>query len=320
MKIKILLILFLAINNPLFSQETDRTLPADFTSYITQKDYQQLLDFTLQQLEGFEVLEVKEGTIRIQFGEQSHAFSMLPLIQQSAALDDEQQQAFVHEYISTLINAYDDQSTLASADFSTVKKYLTLRLYPEGVFQEAERERWVVRSDLEGTVTCVMLNLPTAFATVERAQLDQWGVSETEVFELAQENSGKRPYEVHRKMLGETTELLVLAGGSSAATAALALEAAMPEPIGRYGAIVAVPHQEMVLVHNMQEEGPVNYQTFIEYLYEFVLEQYTQHTAPVSPDFYWYYEGKFTRILLGQNQAGQLQIVPPMTSSQFVGE
>nr|WKN39318.1 hypothetical protein K4G66_11515 [Tunicatimonas sp. TK19036] len=320
MKFKIFLVLLFASNTHLFSQKIDQTLPEGITNYIDQAQYHRLLSLTLEQLEEFDVLEVNEGQIKVQLSEQPYTFSMLSLIQQCAELEPAAKEEFIREYFHTFINAYYDQIALASADFSTVKQYLTLRLYPKEFFQESERDKWVIRTDLDGTVTCAMLNLPTAFATVKREQLEQWGVDDTEVFHWAQENAKKRSYEVHHKQLDDSTELVAIAGGDYTSGAAFRLEEVIPESISRYGAIVAIPHQNMILLHNLKEDEHLSYKTFIEYTYMFVLEQYQQHKAPVSPDFYWYYQGKFTRILMGEDTEGQLQIVPPVALNQFSEE
>lgn len=315
MKFQVVLVLFIVFQFAANAQKVDYSLPKTHQKFLKKKEYRQLLEYTFRQLEGYDIHEVRSGEVSIKLGDYPHTFSMLPLIQQCATLTNEERQYLIQDYISSLISAYYDQRLLAEADFSTVRKYLTLRLYPEDAIDETDRERWVVRSEIEGTVSCVALNLPTAFATVERSQLHQWNVSEAELYEIATENSQNRTYEIHQRMLDETTEIIALADADYAASAAYALDKIVPEHIGEHGAIVAIPHRDMLLIHNLGDDEIADYQKFVRYLHSFVLEQYDQHTAPVSPHFYWYYQGEYTRIRLGKDQKGNLHIFPPSALS-----
>ncbi|WKN45896.1 hypothetical protein [Tunicatimonas pelagia] len=312
MKFKIISVIFLLIYSIAFSQGIDRSLPESHQQYIDQKGYNDLLAFTFQQLSNFEILEVKEGTINIQMGEYPYSFSLLPLIEQSAefAFDSTGREDLVSEYVALLVSAYDDQRMLSEADFSTVQKYLRLQLHPAADITEEDWNRWVVQPDLEGTVTCAVLNLPTATATVERSQLEQWKVSEEEIWQIAKQNTAESTYETVWKTVANSIELLAIGGAS----ATLVLDEIVPESISDYGAIVAVPHEEIVLMHQLKEDNLESFQKVIEYLHSFVTEQYQGHSQPISPYFYWYSQGEYLRIRLGKDQHGNLHIFPPTAS------
>jgi len=312
MKLYTLFILLFLSNLAAFTQEIDHSLPTSHQQYLSQKEYMHLLDFTLQELSDFEVLEVQEGTISIQMGDYPYSFSVLPLLEQSAefAFDSAGREDLVREYVALLVSAYDDQRMLSGADFSTVKKYLRLQLHPAADMKEEDWQRWIARSDLEGTVTCAVLNLPTATATVERNQLEQWNVSEEEIWQVAQRNTTAAKYETIRKTVADSVELLAIGG----AEVTLVLDENLPEPIGEYGAIVAVPHEEIVLVHSLRKDNLETFQKVIEYLHTFVSEQYQSHSQPISPYFYWYSQGEYLRVRLGKDQHGNLHIFPPTAS------
>ncbi len=311
MKFKALLIILFIVSYSAFSQKIDESLPASHQQYLSQEEYSHLLEFTTQQLINFEVLEVKEGIVSIQMGEYPYSFSLLPLIEQSAefAFDSAGREDLVREYIALLISAYDDQQMLSEADFSTVKKYLRLQLHPAADITEEDWNRWVVQSDLEGTVTCAVLNLPTATATVERNQLEQWNISEKEIWQIAKRNTAELKHEIVRKTIADSIEILAI----GEADATLVLDEIIPVS-GEYGAIVAVPHEEIVLVHQLKEDKLESFQKVIEYLHSFVTEQYQEHNQPISPYFYWYSQGEYIRVRLGKDQHGNLHIFPPTAS------
>jgi len=312
MKLKVLLFIFSSVSFSVFSQEIVDSLPASHQQHLSQEEYNHLLKFTAQQLSDFEVLEAKEGMISIQMGEYPYSFSLLPLIEQSAefAFDSAGREDLVREYVALLISAYDDQQMLSEADFSTVKKYLRLQLHPAANITEEDWDRWVVRPDLEGTVTCAVLNLPTATATVERNQLEQWNISGEEIWQIAKQNTAESKHEIVRKTVADSIEILAIGGAS----ATLVLDEVIPEPISEYGAIVAVPHEEIVLLHQLKEDKLESFQKVIEYLHSFVSEQYQEHSQPISPYFYWYSQGEYLRVRLGKDQHGNLHIFPPTAS------
>ncbi|MGD1892688.1 MAG: hypothetical protein ACFB15_19135 [Cyclobacteriaceae bacterium] len=311
MKFRVVFILLFAFQFTVFAQKVDYSLPKTHQKFLKKKEYRQLLDYTFRQLEGYDIVGVNQGMVSVRLGEYPHTFSLLPLIEQGAEQSQQNKELIIQDYVSSLIDAYHDQQLLTNADFSTVKKFLTLRLFPETAIDNADRDRWIVRSDIEGIAVCVALDLPNGFATVDKNQLAQWGINEEEVFQMARENSQTRPYEVHQQSLEGSTELIALGGGDYAANATFVLDQVVPEHIGQHGAVVAVPHRDMVLLQNLGEEELADYQAFIRQLHGFVLEQYNQHATPVSPHFYWYYQGKFTRIRLGKDPEGNLHIIPP---------
>ncbi len=310
MKFKIISVIFFITNLTAFSQEIDHFLPESHQQHLSQKEYNYLLEHTLQQLDEFEILNVESGIVKIQMGEYPYSFSLLPIIEQSAEFDFDstQRNDLANEYIMMLMSAYEDQKMLSEADFSTVKKYLRLQLYPGEAMEGEDEMHWVSRTDLEGTITCAVLNLPTATATVEHNQLAKWGVTEEEIWHIAEQNTATPTYETIRKTVADSIDLLAMGGANTT----LVLDKVMPEPIGEYGAIVTVPHEEIVLVHNLKADNLHTFQTVVEYLYDFVSEQYQGHPDPISPYFYWYSQGGYTRIRLGKDQHGNLHIFPPV--------
>ncbi|MEM6846230.1 MAG: hypothetical protein AAF632_28725, partial [Bacteroidota bacterium] len=297
-------------------QEIDNSLPQSHQQYLGQKEYENLLSHTLEQLGEFQVLNVIEGVVKIQLGAYPYSFSLLPVVEQVAefGFNSTQSNDLVNEYVMMLRSAYEDQQLLSEADFSTVKKYLKLQLYPGGAMEGEDETRWVSRTDLEGTVTCAVLDLPTAVATVEHHQLEKWLVAEDDIWQIAEQNTIV-PYETVRKTVADSIDLLAI--GSANAT--LVLEEVIPDSIGEYGAIVAVPHEEIALIHNLKADNLANFQTVVEHLYDFVSSQYQRHTDPVSPYFYWYAESRYIRIRLGKDQHGKLHIFPPVAMDWSAG-
>ena len=78
----------------------------------------------------------------------------------------------IRDHFNNLFSTIDQQRALDPTNYETMKKYLSIRIYPkETVDQRGGTDSLVSRTDLDGTYTLLMLDFPGAFTPVRRSML-----------------------------------------------------------------------------------------------------------------------------------------------------
>jgi uncharacterized protein YtpQ (UPF0354 family) len=181
----------------------------------------------------------------------------------------------------------------------------------------------VYRDDLEGTKTLLMLDLPQAFTPVSKKVFELWNKGTEEVFKVAVENAGKQKMESVTKTFdidGASVEFNFLENEDYAASYALALSVNSPGLVGEWGSVVVIPNKGLVSVCKITKLKPVDFVKFIQRMKPLVEQYYTNNQNPVSKDFFWYYDGKFTRINVMKDDKGNINVIAPLGLSKLMTE
>ena len=209
--------------------------------------------------------------------------------------------------------------SLASAaqkdNYETMKKYLSIRIYPkEAVDERGGTDSLVSRTDLEGTYTLLMLDFPGAFTPVRATMFEKWKKDTAEVFRVAQANvdsvkvqKATKSFEVQ----GGQIEITMLGEENYAASYALDLAHNTPELVGEWGCALAIPNRGLVSICKISRDKPLDFVKFIQLTQPFIEKSYQEKPQPISDQYFWYYQGKFTHIETNTDAAGHLNILAP---------
>ena len=318
----LLLILITSING--IAQTIDYTLPDNFRGEITQSDYHRLVDSSVRIVgQRYKVDHVKDGTITLKEKQELAALNLDNLVLKcKEARDKAEFDAIVRKHFENLFTSIDDNKKLDPMDYETIKTHLTIRIYTkESVEQRASINSIVTRTDLEGTYSVLMLDLPTAFSVVTRTAFDHWGKDINAVFREALNNIDQQEIEkVTRKFATDrdSIELSFIGNENYAASYALDLANNSPELVGEWGSAVAIPNKGLVDICKISRDKPVDFIKFIQISRAEIQRAYSQHPQPISNDFFWYYKGKFTRILVTTAADGSVSVVAPMGLAELM--
>jgi hypothetical protein len=307
-------------------QRIDYAIPKEYEKQIDKKDYRKIVDAAVAVIaQRYQIDFVRKGTIQLKGGQDMQAFNLDNLILKCAGTPDKSQwESVVKEHFQNLFAAVDEQKKINPADFESIRKYLTLRIYAqEYLTQRGGTAGFVVRNDLQGTSTMLMLDLPGAFVPVEKAVFDGWQKTQSEVFGIAQSNvNGQKIGKVTRTFPvnpGEI-EITFLGNEDYAASYALDLAGNAPELVREWGAVVIMPNKRLVNICKVSPVRPLNFVKFIQYTREAVGRFYAQHAQPISDQYFWYCGGKFTRINVLTDPEGKVNVVAPVALGMLMSE
>jgi hypothetical protein len=196
-----------------------------------------------------------------------------------------------------------DQVLGQQSDFEQVKANLTLRLYPADHFQTLPaKDRPISRVDLDGTLSVLVLDLPSAIMPLSRAMAQDWGKSDAELFAMAANwLRHDTDLESGAVELAKGISVQMIASDSFyAASQALVLDERAGF-VGSHGALVCVPHRQGLLSYPIENR---QVSQAIQYLIPAVQGMFQEGPGSISPHLYWYRNQKFMRLPLNKANNG----------------
>jgi hypothetical protein len=245
------------------------------------------------------------------------------LIEKCVAVKDRSQwDKVIQEHFGNIFASFDEQKKIDPGNFETVKKYLSLRIYPEEmVRQRGGIASLIVKSDLEGTYTLLMMDLPGAFTAVNKQMFDLWKRDTSEVFKIAQDNINKQQVEKVTQrfdMGGVNIEISFIGNEDYAASYALDLINNSPELVGEWGSVIAMPNKGLVNICKISKDKPVDFVKFIQRTKPAVEKSYQEHPQPISDQYFWYYRGKFIKINVLTQSDGNINVISPFGLAELM--
>jgi len=301
------------------AQKISYTIPKDYRKVISPADYKLVVDSAVAVVRRrYPVASVQDGTITLQAGQPGvTAFNLHNLLTKCAAEPDKAQwPGLIRHHFTSLFSSFDEQRKIDPRNFESVRPYLSLRLYPvASLAQRGGAANLLTRTDLEGTATVLMLDLPGAFTAVPKTMFAEWHQEPAAVFALAQANVNKHEVLKDTKPVESGDVKLTvhfLAEDNYAASYALDLATNAPEFVGEWGSVVAIPNKGLASICQISRAKPLDFVQYIQGTKAIIERFYQEHEQPVSPAFYWYYQGKFTRIVVTTNKDGSANVVAPL--------
>jgi hypothetical protein len=299
-------------------QKKDYQLPEDYASAMSQKDYRMVVDLSLEQINSrYKADRVEGGTIYLAEGQGLGAINLHNLIGKCAAETNKKNwPEVIKGHFAQLFAGLDEEKKIDPTNYAGIKKYLSLRIYPLAAVQKrGGTDNLVTKTDLEGTLTVLMLDLPGVFSAVQPEAFALWRQEMAEVFKVAQANVNQQPVEkLSQKFAApkDSIEISFVGNEDYAASYVLDLANNAPELLGEWGAVVAVPNKGLANVCKVGKANPVDFVLFIQMTRSYIEQLYREHPQPISDQFFWYYQGQFTRIEVKTGPDGQTQVFAPM--------
>ena len=326
MRIIISLVLLTAIQFTSFGQTISYDIPDGYENDINKEDYKKLVDISVPIVsKRYTIESVKAGTIKLKHGQEMGALNLHNLILKCAAVKDKTKWGEVIQgHFENLFSSLDADKKIDPTNYETIKKYLSIRIYPATtVIERGGVEKVVAKTDLDGTYTLLMLDLPGAFKAVQKDIFILWKKNIDEVFNVAQDNVNKQKIEKVTQQFdidGAKIEISFLGNEDYAASYALDLIHNSPELVGEWGSVVAIPNKGLVNVCKISRDKPVDFVKFIQRTKPLIAKSYREHPQPISTDYFWYYKGKFTKIAILEKENGDFNVLSPMGLTDLMTE
>ena len=326
MRITVLLFFLTLFQAATFGQKIAYNIPEGYENDIGKEDYKKIVDISVPIVaKRYSIDNVKDGTIFLKEGQEMQAVNLHNIIRKCVSVKDKSQwDKVIQEHFENIFSSIDEQKKIDPASYETVKKYLSLRIYPaELVNQRGGTSSLIVKTDLEDTYTLLMLDLPGAFTPVQKEMFSLWKKDSSEVFKIAQGNINKQEIEKVTQKFdidGSKIEISFLGNEDYAASYALDLVSNSPDLVGEWGSVVAMPNKGLVDICKISKDKPLDFVKFIQRMKSRVEKSYQEHEQPISDQFFWYYKGRFTKINVMEQQNGNINVISPFGLTELMTE
>ena len=321
---KVVTLLIILTSYNLSAQKVDYSFPKGYDKEISKKDYRYLVDESVIAIsKNYKISSVKEGVIVLEEGQDYSIVNLHNLILKCAGLDKKDWNELISSHFNNMHESMEKQKQLDPNKFETLVDYFSIRIYQASfVNQNGGTENLVIKKHLDGTISLLMLDLPSAFTPIQKDMFELWDKSVDEVFELAQKNVNKQPFTKMTESIDvndKKIEVNFIENEDYGASLALDLKNNTPEFIGEWGSVIAIPNKGIVNICKISKEKPVDFILFIQRFKPVVEQFYNQHPQPISTDFYWYYNGSFTKINIIDNN-GEINVISPKGLTELMTE
>lgn len=161
-------------------------------------------------------------------------------------------EVIIFAHFTGLEGALEEGAEFEVKDFDRVARLLAVRLWPL-TYPGVQEDTMVIRRDLEGVASVLVLDFPMSVRSVSPEEVKQWGRPTEELFEIGLQNV-RDNYTCDERTLdfGSQLQVHVLSGEHFfVATHVLMLDH-HPHLLGTYGSVVAVPQRHIVLSYPIE--------------------------------------------------------------------
>ncbi len=318
--IKAILMLALFATSVAASAKIDYTVPDGFVGRISAVDYRYILERSLKRVaESDKIKKVEQGEIQLADGK---IVNMHNLLHRCIAADKKEWNGLIDEHFKRLASIY--KSPVDATNYQKIKKFLGYRVYPrEAIDRYKAAGKMVIRKDLAGTYTVLMLDLPTTWASITRDNFKKWKISKSEAFKQADRNMSRKSLKVGSEPVKIKPDIdfkfsYVEDNDYAASFAIGGLRSGAIKPAA-WGLVIAIPNNGFATWVKVSREKPVDFILFIQVFDKAIKKAFNENEKGISPEFYWYYKNKFTPIRTFYKNE-RLNVINPEGLSELMSE
>lgn len=194
-------------------------------------------------------------------------------------------------------------------DFARVAPLLAVRLFPRAHLDAVGPDKLVFREDLQDTITTLVFDLPATVRSVLPEQTEPWGKTAGELLAIGLENVRRTCLPGIREVeLAPDLSIRLISGVSFMTASHALLLDHHPGCVGRFGALVGVPHRHAVLCYPMADRRVVK---AVARLLPAVSGMEQEGPGSISRALYWYRQGRFLSLPYAETPEGYRFMVPP---------
>ena len=269
----------------------DLTLPKDLASVISQEDYATIIEISIEFLKKqWNITQVSNAVIIANQGEGKDIhFGLDNLIRTCLFHEKNDWQHLIETHFSRFKEnaaAY----TYFFKDFDYAKTMLKTLIKPDTFGLPDVQMELIKRQDFPETFTFLVLDFEEQLRFLRREEVAEWGVSEDELFEIAQENVNQEEIDTRQVPLFEEYFFHTFFHSDFAASYILDYQKNGYHTIGVYGSVVAIPAKSAVFAYSIND---LSFMKMIEMLAPLIERFYEGQPGNINTHFYWYYQGKF---------------------------
>ncbi len=301
----------------LFKKAKLLPLPSSYAGLVDQKAYNVIVELYRKYLDnaGQKILEINDGEIVVDLGNQPRHYYLDNLVRVLAKNDKADWDSIVNEHLDKN-QVIPFATEYLYSDFEYASQFLKVYLKSSDTFPKIKVSDYVHRMDLQETYTFLILDFSEQFHFIKRENIKEWYKSEEELFEIAFANVSVEPIEVSEELFHDQYNMFTFFSGDFSASYIIELEKNAGFTIGTHGSIVAIPTKGSAFVHPIENDEVMD---VIGALAEVTKKFYAEDPGNITMNFYWYHDGKFDLFPKEKAEKGYITIKWPVELKERLG-
>jgi len=179
-------------------------------------------------------------------------------------------------------------------NFDSVKSYLGVRIYPREYLDQIGDSNLVTRLDFSGSVSVLVLDLPTTVSSIKPEQIAKWNLQTDELFRIGIDNvTTKYQPEISLEKITDKVSIWLISSENIFTTTHIFHLQNRTQFIGKYGSLVLIPHRHAVIIYPIDN---LNVVEAIKILIPLGQKMYSEGPGSISASIMWYYDGSFINL------------------------
>ncbi|RZJ47630.1 MAG: hypothetical protein EOO44_22240 [Flavobacterium sp.] len=292
----------------IFKKNKGYSLPNMYKGIITKDEYNLIMNTSVKYHEenNLKITKIDEGEIVTENnGDIEHRY-LDNLVRNLASYNPEDWEKTIYEHFDKL--KYNPAAfDYLYKDFGYAAQFLRVLVKGDSFLFPADITEYISRVDFPETNTFLILEFEGQFHYVGKKDILEWEKTESELFEIALDNTPENEIEANEYDLDDKFKLYVFFSGDYAASYIINLKQNADYAIGTFGTLVAIPTKGTVYTHPI-ENGDVL--ELIKLLDPTIEKFYNEDPGNITLNYYWYYNDKFEIFPVREDTNGNFISLP----------
>lgn len=276
-----------------FKKSKGYPLPTSYSSFINKDEYNQIIFLCTKYFSdaGIKIIDIKEGEILIESGEETKHCYLDNLVRKVYEHDKSEWPGIIKKHFDILKtdpNAY----KYFFKDFEYASELLRVLIKPIDILEAHQMQDFVYRVDFPETYTMLVIEYDNSFSFCSRENIAEWNVPDKELFKIAIANNPTDEVEAKKYLFLDKFTGFMFFSGDYAAGMLLDIENNAEYAIGPYGSMVAIPAKGFAFAAPIESAEILDLLTAVQ---KAVINSYNEDQGNISPNFYWYWDKKFVK-------------------------
>lgn len=264
-------------------------------------------------------IEISDGIILV--AENELGFSNLGLsnVAQNCKQDKPKNyKDIIRDHFNSLIeaNKFEIEFEKIADNFEEVKKYIGVRLYNKEYIDYVGKE-FTIGKDFEGDIySMLVFDFPHSIASIKPEQINKWGKSIDELFEIGLQNiKDKYPLTITKENFNVFD--IWFANSDHFFTPNIVYDLENRKELrGSKGLLIGIPHRHSAIIYPIENLEVVK---AINGIFPAIYNMNVEGPGSLSNKVFWYIDETFTEIPY-KMEDGKLQLFPPDNFLQLLNE
>lgn len=288
----------------------NRNVP-EWANFFDKKEYNYFIDIVEEYFKQKNLkISINEGVIIIENNDfELNNLGLLNLAQICKQESKSLWKEIIVDHFNRMIDAnkFEADFNKIINDFEQIQQYIGVRLYHKEYVETVGKENTVYREITDEIIELLVFDLPHTVTSIKPENVSAWNKQTNDLFQIGFKNiKSNYPLEISQQDMDEYSIWFIQSDNVFASNILLDKDD-LKKYIGKYGALIGVPHRHAVIIYPIEN---LEVTKAINSLIPIIKGMNNEGPGSISDKLYWYNDNRLINLPydIGDNK---LQFYPP---------